>query len=122
LILSNPTADSFHLKQTSVLENNSQYHPQLDAFNASLSLDGGKPYAYIQIPQVHATKLATTIVDQDVQITDLHAFTEYNVNVLKNETVKVDVKGKTPLHEMRFPTSTVNYDKTVTMKGQSPVL
>lgn len=105
-----------------MLENNSQYHPQLDAFNASLSLDGGKPYAYIQIPQVHATKLATTIVDQDVQITDLHAFTEYNVNVLKNETVKVDVKGKTPLHEMRFPTSNVNYDETVTMKGQSPVL
>lgn len=119
MIFSNPTDDNFHLKQTAILENNSDYHPNLDAFNASLSLDGGKPYGYIEIPQVHATKLATTIIDQDVMITDLDAFTDYNVNVLKSETIKVDVKGKTQLHEMSFPTTTVNYDKTVTMKGQT---
>ena len=58
-------------------------------------------------------------MDQDVSIVDLAAFTDYTTNVLQNEEVKVDVKGRTPLHEMRFPTTTVNYDKTATMKGIS---
>ncbi|MCJ1340282.1 hypothetical protein MMC09_005576 [Bachmanniomyces sp. S44760] len=117
LVLSDPTPDSFHLVQTSTIGNGSPYHPQLDAFNASLSLDGGNPYAYVEIPHVHATASATSVIDQDVQITDLGAFTDYNVNVLNSEEVKVDVKGRTNLHEMRFPTTTVNYDKTTTMKG-----
>ena len=117
LILSNPTPDSFHLVQTSVIGNGSPYHPNLDAFNASLSLDGGKPYAYIEVPAVHATAQATTVVDQDVTITDLDAFIDYNINVLQNAEVKLDVKGRTALHEMSFPTTHVDYDKTATMKG-----
>ncbi len=117
LILSNPKPDSFHLVQTSVIGNGSPYHPNLDAFNASLSLDGSGPYAYVEIPQVHATKQATSIIDQDVSITDLAAFTDYNIAVLGSETVKVDVRGRTALHEMKFPDTTVNYEKTVSMKG-----
>ena len=117
LILSNPTPDSFHLVQTSVIGNGSPYHPNLDAFNASLSLDGRVPYAYIEVPAVHAEAQATTVVDQDVTITDLDAFIDYNINVLQNEEVKLDVKGRTGLHEMSFPTTHVDYDKTATMKG-----
>lgn len=52
-----------------------------------------------------------------MSITDLAAFTDYNIAVLGSETVKVDVKGRTALHEMKFPDTTVNYDKTVAMKG-----
>lgn len=100
-----------------MIGNGSPYHPNLDAFNASLSLDGDKPYAYIEIPHVHATPQATTRVDQDVSIIDLAAFTDYTTAVLGSENVKVDVKGRTALHEMRFPDTTVNYDKTVSMKG-----
>ena len=66
---------------------------------------------------MHATQQATTLVDQDVKITDLAAFTAYTTSVLQNEEVKLDVKGRTPLHEMRFPTTTVDYRKTATMKG-----
>ncbi|KAL2047328.1 hypothetical protein N7G274_001349 [Stereocaulon virgatum] len=117
LVLLNPTPDSFHLVQTSVVGNGSPYHPNMDAFNASLSLDGAAPYAYVEIPQIHATAQATTVVDQDVKITDLDAFNAYNVAVLQNENVKLKVKGRTALHEMGFPTATVNYDKSVTMKG-----
>jgi len=103
-----------------VIGNNSPYHPNLDAFNASLSLDGGSPYAYVEIPKVHATAHATTIVDQDVAVTDLQAFTDYTTSVLQNEEVKLDVKGRTALHEMRFPVTTVDYRKTATMKGIQP--
>ena len=83
LILSNPTPNSFHLSQNSTITNNSPYHPQLDAFNASLSLQGtNTPYAYVELPHLHATQSGTNLIDQDVSITDLAAFTAYNIAVL----------------------------------------
>ena len=117
LVLTNPTSGSFHLFQNSTVGNPTSYHPQLDAFNASVSLDGNPAYATIEIPQLHSTANAISIVNQDVQITDLQAFTDYTVAVLNQEDVKVHVKGRTGLHEMRFPTTHVDYDKTTTMKG-----
>ena len=119
LALSNPTPKSFHLFQNSTIGNPSSYHPQLDAFNASLSLNGGKPYGIVTLPHVHATKKAYTIVDQDVAITDMEAFTAYSAAVLGSDQVKLDVKGRTALHEMRFPTTHVDYHKTTTMAGKS---
>ncbi|KAL8872971.1 MAG: hypothetical protein Q9174_001493 [Haloplaca sp. 1 TL-2023] len=119
LTLSDPKPDSFHLKQTAILENHSNYHPRLDAFNASLSVGGAenKPYAFIELPAVHATETATTMIDQDVQITDMEAFIDYNIQLLTRESVDLVVKGRTDLHEMAFPTTTVDYDKTVTLRG-----
>ncbi len=121
LTLSNPTPTSFHLEQDALLTNHNKYHPRLDAFNASLSVGGGagedKPYAYVQLPAVHATETTTTHVDQDVQITDMDAFVEYNTQLLTKESVDLVIKGRTKLHEGRFPVTTVDYHKTVTMKG-----
>ena len=117
LELSNPTSNSFHLTQNSTIVNNTPYHPQLDAFNASLSLHGSGPYAYVELPHLHATQTGSNLIDQDVTITDLAAFTAYNVAVLNDESVQVDVDGKTTLHEMRFPDTTVTYNTTTTMNG-----
>ena len=117
LVLSNPKPNSFHLFQNSTIGNPSAYHPNLDAFNASLSLNGGKPYAYIELPKLHATEEAISIVDQDVTIIDADAFVAYNEAVLNQEEVQVHVKGRTALHEMRLPTTHVDYDKKPKMKG-----
>ena len=116
--MSNPKPDSFHLAQTAILTNHNTYHPRLDKFNASLSVDGNNaPYAYIELPAVHATETATTVIDQDVQITDMDAFVNYNTLLLDKEEVNLAIKGRTKLHEMRLPTTTVDYDKVVNMKG-----
>ena len=119
LVLSDPTPNSFHLKQTAVIGNQSPYHPRLDAFNASLSLAGPtiKPYAYVTIPEIFASETATTVIDQDVTITDLDQFNVYTSSVLSNESISLAIEGKTGLHEMRFPTTTVDYNKVVAMKG-----
>lgn len=123
LTLSNPTPTSFHLEQDALLTNHNTYHPRLDAFNASLSVGGSdKPYAYIQLPAVHANETTTTHVDQEVQITDMNAFVDYNTQLLTKGSVDLVVKGRTKLHEMRFPVTTVDYRKTGTMKGKSPLL
>ncbi|KAL9002360.1 MAG: hypothetical protein Q9180_009980, partial [Flavoplaca navasiana] len=67
LTLSNPNPNSFHLQQTAKLTNHNRYHPRLDAFNASLSVGGAenKPYAYIELPAVHATETTFTNIDQE---------------------------------------------------------
>ena len=122
LIITDPTPSSFHLEQTAIVGSNNSYHPRLDAFNASVGLDGtNTPYAYIELPAIHATKEATSYVNQTVRITNSDAFENYNMQVLGSSEYKVDVKGKTKLHEMRFPTTTVNYNKKATMKGKSQI-
>ena len=120
IVLTDPTPNSFHLEQTAIIGSNNSYHPHLDAFNASLGLDGADaPYAYVELPAIHATKEATSYVNQTVQITNSDAFDEYNLQVLSSEEFGLHVKGKTKLHEMRFPTTTVDYNKKATMKGKS---
>lgn len=117
LELSNPTATSFHLRQNSTIVNNTPYHPQLDSFNATLALVGGNAYATVELPALHALQSASNLIDQDVSVTDTDAFTAYNVAVLNDESISVNVNGSTTLHEMKFPDSTVAYNTTTTMNG-----
>ncbi|KAI4130238.1 MAG: hypothetical protein LQ338_001853 [Usnochroma carphineum] len=119
LTLSNPTPDSFHLEQDALLTNHNRYHPRLDAFNASLSVGGSedKPYAYVELPAVHATDTTTTHVNQDVQIVNMDAFVDYTTQLLIKDSVDLVIKGRTKLHEMRLPTTTVDYHKTAHLKG-----
>ena len=119
LVLTDPTPTSFHLEQVSILRSNSSYHPDLDAFNASLSLNGtGSPYAYINIPATHATTIAYSTVNQTVQIVDLDRFADYTAALISSEEIAVAVQGRTGLHEMRFPTTMVNFDKVTILKGR----
>lgn len=117
LVLSNPSATGFHLFQNATVFNNAPYHPQLDAFNATLALKGGKPYASIEIGHLHAEPTTVTVVDQDVIITDLDAFTTYNQAVLNQDSVELAIDGKTTMHEMAFPATVIDYKKMTSMKG-----
>ncbi|MCJ1244257.1 hypothetical protein MMC30_001455 [Trapelia coarctata] len=117
IVLSNPSETAFHLHQVSTSLNDSPYHPHLDAFNASLALEGNNPYTYVTIPAIDAEANSTVIVDQDVAITDLKAFTDYNIALLQNEKINIAIQGSTSLHEMKFPTTTVNFNKVVTING-----
>ena len=122
LSISDPTATSFQLTQHSTIRSDSAYHPTLDAFNASLSLKGSASYADITIPSIDAEAVASSVIDQAVQIKDMKRFTEYNVALLNSESVTMEIVGRTGLHEMKFPETTVDYRKTVTIKGTSHIL
>ncbi|KAL8938860.1 MAG: hypothetical protein Q9216_003663 [Gyalolechia sp. 2 TL-2023] len=121
LTFTNPTPNSFHLEQTALLTNHNRYHPHLDAFNASLSVGGSedKPFAYVEIPAVHATETATTHFDQEVQVVDLEAFIDYNAQLWTNSSVELIVKGRTELHEGKLPSTTVDFNKRIDMRGKS---
>lgn len=118
LELTNPSPTSFHMKQVTRLNSTSQYHPWLDPFNASLSLAGSSSYGQILLPGTQSLDSQFIIIEQDVQITDMAAFTAYNVALLGNAGVTVAVDGQTLLHEGAFPASTVNFNKRVAMKGE----
>ena len=117
LILSNPSATGFHLFQNSTITNTAPYHPQLDAFNATIALEGSQPYASIEIGHMHAQRTTIAIVDQDVVLTDVDAFTDYNKAVLNQETVSLAINGKTTIHEMAFPATSIKYAKSTSMQG-----
>jgi hypothetical protein len=119
MALRNPTPDSFDLDLVSVLGSKSAFHPQLDAFNASIYLPGSStPIMSIEIPAVKAHDGAvTTITGQHVAITDIEGFTKYTSAVLAMETVTFQLLGRTGLKQGSFPKTVVNYNKTVTMAG-----
>jgi hypothetical protein len=119
MALLNPTPDSFDLNLVSVLGSKSSFHPQLDAFNASVYLPGSSaPIMYIQIPAVKAQDGAvTTIEGQHITIADIEGFTKYTAAVLGLETVTLLLRGKTGLKEGSLPKTTVDYNKTITMNG-----
>lgn len=118
--LSDPSPSSFHLKEKLIIGNHNTYHPRLDAFNTSLSVHGThKPFTYVELPAIHATEEVISYVDQRVQIVDVEAFTNYNTLLVTSEEVQVDINGRTDLHLMRNPVTTVDYRKTVTLKGMS---
>ena len=117
LILSNPSPTGFHLHQNSSITNMAPYHPWLDAFNATLALEGGQPYASIEIGHLHAEATTIAVVDQDVALSNTDAFTAYTEAVLNQEDVTLAINGKTTLHEMAFPAAVINYAKTTSMKA-----
>lgn len=121
MALRNPTPNSFELDLVSTLGSGSSFHPQLDAFNASVYLPGSAaPIMAIEIPAATARDGAiTTINGQHITITDIDGFTKYTAAVLGMQTVTLLLQGRTGLKEGSLPKTTVNYNKTVTMNGMS---
>jgi len=123
-VVSNPTKDSIHLKIDSVSHSDSMFHPELDSFRASLSYcksddpaSAQPPFGHITIPSSIAGEDVPITVEQDMKITNMDEFIKYNIAVLTEEKFHILVSGDLDLHEGSLPTTTVDYDKVVTMKG-----
>ncbi|KAI9734221.1 MAG: hypothetical protein M1834_002323 [Cirrosporium novae-zelandiae] len=113
-----PTTSSIRVTQHGFTHSSSSYHPQLDSWNASLYVGAATtPFAYVQIPHMHATSTATQDINQTLQISHLGRMTSYVTTVLGSAEYQLRIKGRVKLHEMAFPATTVDYDKTVTLKG-----
>lgn len=73
--VTNPTPDTVRLKMDNTIRSDSHYHPKLDAFRASLSLDGQEPFVYMDIPEAKSQKETFVTVDQQVSFESLEKFT-----------------------------------------------
>ncbi|KAI9695299.1 MAG: hypothetical protein M1820_008706 [Bogoriella megaspora] len=116
-----PTTDSVQLAQTGTAVNPSSYHPNLDSFTASYYLLDTQPniipFGNVSFPAVHAEARTTVSINQTFQILDQNQFLRYNQLTLSSKQLQVGVRGKTKLHEMKFPTANVDYNQIVTMNG-----
>jgi hypothetical protein len=111
------SADGIHLKLITEAKSGSSFHPTIEAFRAGLSLDGKNPFLYIDVPTTKAEAETEIIVEQDLKFASLDQFVNYNKVVMGSEEFKVYMNGKTKLKLKGLPTMSVNYDKTITMKG-----
>lgn len=116
--VTSPQPNSVHLKITSVAKSGSSFHPTLEGFNASLSLQGKQPFLYVDVPQVKAEASTDIVIDQDVNLASLDAFKEYNKVVMASESFDVYMSGKTKVHQSGLKAISVDYNKKVTMKGE----
>lgn len=120
-IISEPTPDEVKLHIVSTVNSKSMFTPTLDAFEASLFLEDTepniKPFGKITIPSVHATKVSTTTVDQQMKILDQEQFKRYNTLVASAKNFRLGVRGRTKLHLGALPVVTVDFNKAVNMDG-----
>lgn len=121
MIITDPTAHSLHLQQHSVIRSSSSYHPLLDSFNATLSVEDDKlhrsPFASVELPAVHATAETPVDVDQTLPIANVDQYGDFVKVVLASEQFKLAVHGRTGLHQSGLPATTVDYYKVITLKG-----
>lgn len=112
-----PTPDSFRLIETQVVGTNSPYHPHFYAFNVDVGLLGDAPFGTITIPAFDVKDGAELFVNQTVKL-NTYAYTRFSKEVVMNEEVPVNVVGKVALKQGGLPKITVDYNKTVTLKGE----
>lgn len=72
--VTNPQPDSVHLKIDNTIRSDSSYHPRIEAFRAGLSLEGQKPFIFIEIPEAKSEGVTYITVDQDVKFADSDRF------------------------------------------------
>lgn len=120
--VTSPKLGSVHVKMNTTTESNSSRHPQLYSFEAALFLEDTlsdiKPFGYVTIPAVKAESEFTTIIDQDMNITDQEQFARYNGMVLASETYRVAIRGRIPLKEGGLPKTTVDFNHVIESKGK----
>ncbi|OQE11852.1 hypothetical protein PENFLA_c071G09479 [Penicillium flavigenum] len=117
MIISDPTPESFHLEQRQVLGSDSSYHPKIYKFNSAVSLAGTDPFAYVEVPEVKSKDGVEIHFEQKVDLTDASAFGDYTTAVMLNEEVSLNIYGRPDLKQGGLPKITVDYNKTVVMKG-----
>ena len=117
--VTSPTPDGVHLKLTNLVKSDSSFHPTIEGFQGGLSLDGKTPFLYIGIPEIKSEAETNVNVEQDVKFANKDAFNEYNKVVMQSESLDVHLDGKTKIHQSGLDPISVDYNKIITMKGNS---
>jgi len=114
----NPAPNAFDLNLTSELETHAKYHPQLDAFEASLYLkDSDIPFATFNTPAIKADNGTVSQVLQRVEIQNLTEFTRYTMVALASEEYTIYLRGNGGLKQGSLPKTDVDYNQEVQMIG-----
>ncbi|GAP83601.1 hypothetical protein SAMD00023353_0200200 [Rosellinia necatrix] len=113
--------DSLVMAINSTIEADDSVHATIDAFEGTMYLADVDPplaFAQIEFPQTSSSAMQSVNVSQEIQISNLDAFTTFNKALLSKESVTVQVKGDTHIHVSGISRAySATFDKTVTLKG-----
>lgn len=73
----------------------------------------------MQVPAVKSKDGAEVVVSQVVELGNVSAFGDFAKAVMLNEEVELSISGRPYLKEGGLPKIQVDYDKTVSLKGES---
>ncbi|KAI9665702.1 MAG: hypothetical protein M1821_003636 [Bathelium mastoideum] len=119
--ITNPLPNSVQLAQSAIAYNPSSYHPNLDGFQGAFYLQDTEPniqpFGYVTVPPIHATRATEITTNETLNIVNMDQFIAYNTLALNSSTYQIGLRGTTKLHEMKFPTTTVQFNKIITLAG-----
>ncbi|KAI9903075.1 hypothetical protein N3K66_002427 [Trichothecium roseum] len=114
-------SDAFTMEVESTITTDGSVHADIDAFRGDMYLEGADPYvpfASLDFPKTNSDKHQDVDISQSVDITDMDAFTNFNIEFFQKESVDITIKGKTKVKPSGLDRkSKVDFKKTLETKG-----
>ena len=124
--MSNTQSESYTMAINSTIRSSSSVKATLDGFTGQMyleDLEPHTPFASIDFPPTSSAGEQVVNVTQFSPITDMKAFTAFNIWLLANDSVRVTVAGDTTFRvsgiSKAFP---ISFAKTVTLQGESDAI
>jgi hypothetical protein len=115
------TSDTYRMEIDSVIRTDGHIKAKVYPFEGVMYLEdkpGHEPFAILNFPETSAAKEQVVNITQDVTITNMDAFTDFNIWFHNNETLRITVEGKTQVKPSGLARKyDVNFKKTLEIKG-----
>ena len=115
------TTNAYTLEINSTISTDGTVKADIDPFDGDMSLEdvpNAPAFATVRFPPTTADSSQTVNVSQALQITDMKAFTDFNIAFFQNETLRVRVAGKTKVQPAGLSRkSDVDFVKILDLKG-----
>ena len=126
ITMSNTQSENYTMAINSTIHISSSFTATLDGFTGQLYLEDVEPhtpFASLDFPPTTSAAEQVVNVTQFTPITNMAAFTEFNIWLLANDSVRVTVAGDTFVRlsgiSKSFP---ISFTKTVTIPGESDAI
>ncbi|KAH7163231.1 hypothetical protein B0J13DRAFT_32428 [Dactylonectria estremocensis] len=113
--------NAYRMEINSTITTDGKIKADIDSFEGEMYLEDYEPhtpFASLLFPETNANKHQVVNVTQDVTITDMKAFTRFNVWFHNNETVRITINGRTKVKPHGLSRKYgVTFKKTLTVNG-----
>ncbi|KAK1146502.1 hypothetical protein N8T08_002931 [Aspergillus melleus] len=120
LTISNPTPDSFHIRQSQEFHVGGGFSGsgKLSAFNASLSVPGSdRTFATFPVPEIEFSNGATLDIDQDLHLSCVSCFSQLAASAVSSKEFSIVITGNPDLKVNGLPTAQLDIHKNMKMQG-----
>lgn len=114
-------SNSYHMEINSTIETEGGIKANIDPFEGEMYLEDYEPhtaFATVQFPKTNANKHQIVNVSQAINITDMDAFTRFNIWFHNNDTLRVTINGRTKVKPSGLSRKYgATFKKTITLNG-----